>query len=146
MAEATTDGGWGMVGQDAAVASLRHALATERLSHAYLFAGPPGVGKATLARRLAQSLACERTAGVAGAAPCMECRVCRQIEAGAFPDVERIAVGGVCDESGHRDHGADNSTRIRICQVRRLERVASLTPVYAARRVFVVDSADELQT
>lgn len=135
---------WGMYGQDAAVAALKQALASERLAHAYLFTGPEGVGKATLARRLVAALLCE---GEPEAGPCLECRSCTRVEAGEAPDVERIAPGGVCDESGpaHRDHSADNSTRIRICQVRRLERVASLTPFHAPRRIFIVDTADDLQ-
>ncbi len=140
---------WGMYGQDAAVAALRQALASERLAHAYLFTGPDGVGKATLARRLVAFLLCEGSGGEADAEarPCLECRACTRVEAGETPDVERIAVGGVCDESGpaHRDHAADGSTRIRICQVRRLERVASLTPFHAPRRIFIIDTADELQ-
>ncbi|MSQ41737.1 MAG: DNA polymerase III subunit [Dehalococcoidia bacterium] len=143
MADATSAQGaetWGMVGQTHAVRALRHAIASGQLSHAYLFGGPPGVGKTTIALRLAQALSCQSPD-----APCLACRRCRQVEAGAAPDVERIAIGGVCDESAHKDHGADGSTRIRICQVRRLERVASIAPFASARRVFIVDSADDLQ-
>ncbi|MFN8584203.1 MAG: DNA polymerase III subunit delta' [Dehalococcoidia bacterium] len=135
---------WGMFGQDAAVAALQQALDSDRLAHAYLFTGPDGVGKGTLARRLVAALLCE---AAPDARPCLECRACRRVEAGETPDVERIAIGGVCDEGGpaHRDHAADGSTRIRICQVRRLERVASLTPFQAPRRIFILDTADDLQ-
>ncbi|MSQ36612.1 MAG: AAA family ATPase [Dehalococcoidia bacterium] len=147
---------WGMAGHGLSVAALQRALAADRLAHAYLFSGPAGVGKATLARRLAQALCCERRAndppsgakapGI-DAAPCRECRACIHVEAGTAPDIERIAIGGICDESGpaHRDHAADGSTRIRICQVRRLERVASLAPFQSPRRIFVIDTADDLQ-
>ena len=136
--------GWNMVGHGQAVAELRSAVDSGRLAHAYLFGGPPGVGKATLALRLAQALVCEDSAGAA-AGPCLRCRICRQVEAGGAPDVERIRVGGVCDDRSHRDHAADGSTTIRICQVRRLGRVANLAPFSAARRVFIIDTADELQ-
>src|SRR5690606_29376677 len=47
-------------------------------------------------------------------------------------------------ESNH-DHQADNSTVIRICQVRRMERVASLSPFASPRRIFIIDTADTLQ-
>ena len=145
-------GGWGVYGQQQAVAALRQAIARGRLAHAYLLAGPPGVGRATLARRLAQALACEAADGSAGGGapagiPCGECRSCTRIEAGEAPDVETIAIGGICDEPGatHADHAADGSTRIRICQVRRLRRVAALAPFAGPRRVFILDSADDLQ-
>jgi len=143
VAPTTAPPAWGMAGQEAGVAALRHAVDTGRLAHAYLLSGPKGVGKHTLARRLAQALACERAD--APDAPCLECRACRQIEAGEWPDVEHIAIGGVCDINEHRDHAADGSTRIRICQVRRLERVANLAPLRSARRVFIVDTVEDLQ-
>ena len=132
--------GWAMVGQEHAVDALLRALDGDLLAHAYLFSGPPGVGKGTLALRLAQTLLCN-----ADKRPCLQCRACRQIEAGEAPDIEHIAIGGVCDESSHRDHSTDGSTRIRICQIRRLERVASLAPFQAPRRIFIVDTADDLQ-
>ncbi len=137
---------WGLFGHDRAVESLRHAIASDRLAHAYLISGPPGSGKATLARRLAQTLVCER-AGDPEAAPCLECRACRLVDRGESPDVEQITIGGVCDEGGslHSDHRADGSTRIRVCQVRRLERVVALAPFSAPRRIFIIDTADQLQ-
>ncbi|MEZ4502465.1 MAG: DNA polymerase III subunit [Dehalococcoidia bacterium] len=138
---------WGVVGQEHAVRALRSAIEADRLAHAYLFIGPHGSGRATLARRLARALDCESpTNDGDGPEPCGECRPCRLIEAGAWPDVERITIGGVCDVREHRDHQADGSTRIRICQVRRLERVASLAPTSSRRRIFIIDTADDLQT
>ena len=156
--DAVTDGtnggsagpAWGLFGHDRAVESLRHAIASDRLAHAYLISGPPGSGKAMLARRLAQTLVCERAGEAgsdAGATPCLDCRACRLVERGESPDVERITVGGICDEGGslHSDHKADGSTRIRVCQVRRLERVVALAPFSAPRRIFIIDTADQLQ-
>jgi DNA polymerase-3 subunit delta' len=55
-----------------------------------------------------------------------------------------IAPGGLCDEPEHRDH--PDSRDLRICQVRRLERVLSLSPYAGVRRVAIVDAADTLRT
>ena len=55
-ANADTAGAWDLVGHAPAVTELRSALSGGRLSHAYLFSGPPSVGKAALAIRLAQAL------------------------------------------------------------------------------------------
>lgn len=133
---------WGLRGHDGAVEALRRAIAGGHLAHAYLLGGPRGVGKETLARRLAQTLIAPRADDPT--VPDLETRAARQIEAGTGADVEHIAIGGICDESSH-DHAGDRSTRIRICQVRRLERVSALSPFASARRVFIIDAADDLQ-
>ena len=140
---------WALHGQPLAVAQLRTDLQAGRLAHAYLLTGPEGVGKATLARRLAQAIHCETP--VAGINPCLACRSCRRVEDGAAPDVEIVAIGGPCADEGHRDHVADGSTRIRICQARRITRLSSLSPFHTPphhppRRIFVIDTADDLQT
>ena len=132
---------WDIVGQEGAVALLRRAVEDAgRLSHAYLFVGPERVGRATTARRFAQALNCTSE----DERPCGECRSCRLIAEGKHPDVELMGVGGVCEESEHRDHSADGSRDIRICQVRRLQRVVSRTPFEARYRVVIVDPADAL--
>src|SRR5438874_1365604 len=79
---------WKFIGNAEAVTSLQHATASGHLAHAYLFTGPAGVGKTTLARRLVQSLMCEHAD--VDARPCLECRSCRQVEADNAPDVEHI--------------------------------------------------------
>ena len=132
---------WDIIGQERAIAVLRRAVEDEeRLSHAYLFAGPEHVGRATTARRFAQALNCIGD----GERPCGECRTCRLIGEDKHPDVEWVGVGGYCEESEHKDHSADGSRDIRICQIRRLQRVVSRTAVDARYRVIIVDPADAL--
>ena len=132
---------WKVVGQDAAVAMLARCLAEDRISHAYLFVGPAQVGKATAARQFAQALNC-----LEDEPPCGECRACRLIAEGKHPDVETMGIGGVCEEPEHRDHRTDGSRDIRICQVRRMERILSRTPYEGRCRVIIVDPADALTT
>src|SRR5262249_34710666 len=64
-----------VVGQDAITRTVRNALASGRIAHAYLFAGPRGVGKTTTARLLARALLCPERSG---AEPCGACVACRE--------------------------------------------------------------------
>ena len=90
--------GWEAIrGQDAPLELLRRDVASGRLASAYLFHGPDGVGKATVARLFAQSLQCAQDAP-----PCGSCPACEKVEANAHPDV--IAVRPV---PGARSIGAE---------------------------------------
>ena len=120
-----------------ALTALQRAIESGRPAHAYLFTGPEGVGKATAALEFAAALNCESEDK-----PCGSCRPCRDTLANRHPDVEFVAPGGICDESDHRDHA--DSRDLRICQVRRLERVLSLAPYAGGRRVAIIDAADTL--
>jgi DNA polymerase-3 subunit delta' len=127
-----------IVGHSEAVAALNRSLVEDRIAHAYLFTGPPGIGKAALALELARSLNCREPEP-----PCGVCSTCRRIGNGIYPDVEQIRPGGLCDESDH-DHSTDAGRDIRICQVRRAERVLGIAPYEGRRRVLLVDPADTL--
>ena len=79
---------WGIAGHEWAVATLQRAIAARRVPHALLFAGPPGIGKRTLAMAFARALQC--SAPNPSAQPCGVCRPCVQIAAGTYPDVRLI--------------------------------------------------------
>jgi DNA polymerase-3 subunit delta' len=128
-----------IIGHDAALSVLGRALTTERPPHAWLFTGPEGIGKLATAVEFAAALNCTS----AGEKPCGECQACRSTLSGNHPDVEIVAPGGMCDEAEHRDHA--DSRDLRICQVRRLERVLSLSPYAGGRRVAILDAADTLR-
>lgn len=130
---------WDIDGHGDVVAALSRHLAEGRVAHAYLFCGPRSVGKVTVALRFAMALNCE----TAGDAPCGDCRACRFIAEGKHPDVETLTLGGVCDEPEH-DHSREANRDIRICQVRRLQRVATLAPFEGKHRVAIVDPADRM--
>jgi len=72
-----------VVGQDAVVKALQHALRTGRMHHAYLLTGARGVGKTTIARILAKALNCET--GVTEE-PCGQCSICQEVDRGRFVD------------------------------------------------------------
>lgn len=115
---------WGIVGHDWAVALLQKSLAVGRVAHAYLFSGPPQIGKTRLALALAQALNCGQPD-----APCRKCASCRRIELGTHPDVRVIEGAGV-------------GGNIKIDQVRALQREAVLSPYEASHRVYVLRRMD----
>jgi DNA polymerase-3 subunit delta' len=131
---------WSIIGHAAPLAALDRALNSGSTSHAYLFCGPEGVGKRTVAIEFAAALNCESAENK----PCGECRPCRDTLAGNHVDVEVLDTGGLCDESEHKDHS--DSRILRICQIRRLERILSLSPYAGRRRVAIVDAADTMLT
>jgi len=120
-------------GHDATWARLTALLDADRLAHALLLLGPPGVGKALVARRLAARLCCAAGA----AAPCGECGGCRQVQAGTHPDLLAIGAPGKTKKDARKKE-------IGIEQARALKRFAQLRPVAAARKIAIVDDADRL--
>jgi DNA polymerase-3 subunit delta' len=115
---------WEIVGHEWAVTMLRRSLATGRIAHAYLFSGPPQVGKTTLARLLAQALTCSDSNP-----PCGNCPSCLKIARGSHPDVH-LVVGESARES------------IKIEQVRALKREVVLAPYESRYRVLILRHMD----
>ncbi len=79
---------WNLLGHDWAVEMLKQHLVRDSVRHAYLFSGPPGLGRRTLALRFAQALNCPQP--LALGEPCGKCRTCQQIERMQYTDLAVI--------------------------------------------------------
>ncbi|MDQ3157938.1 MAG: DNA polymerase III subunit gamma and tau [Actinomycetota bacterium] len=113
-----------VIGQDHVTEPLRHALAANRVNHAYLFSGPRGCGKTTSARILARALNCEK-APIAD--PCGECQSCRDLARGGPGSMDVIEI----DAASHG--GVDDARDLR-------ER-AFFAPVSSRYKVYIIDEA-----
>lgn len=137
--------GWPVWGNDGVVRALRHALATGALGHAYLFVGPPGVGRKTLALALAQAVNCERIEpGVTSeerTAPCGVCRSCRHIARGIHPDVRVISLETQAAEAERK--GTRNAS-IAIETIRDVKDEAYQRPNEGRKRVYLLAEAEAL--
>jgi DNA polymerase-3 subunit delta' len=126
-----------LVDQDHAVMLLRSAARGERLSHAYLFVGPPGVGRLETAKAFAQFVNCARPAD--GDA-CGECRACRLIAQDQFPDVRIIDV----DRGLLLDPEDTTKTFIGINQIRALRHEVVYPPLDGGTKVYILMNADRM--
>jgi DNA polymerase III subunit delta' len=129
---------WGIEGHEWAVEYLQRSIAAGTLAHAWLFSGPPGLGKRLLALRLAQALCCEQSPGD----PCLSCRNCRRIERGNHPDV-RIS-GMESQAAGLKAEEAARQKELKIATVRAWQQDVALRPYEAARRVLILHDAELL--
>ncbi len=118
-----------ILGQQRVCEQLWAAVRGDRLHHCYLFEGRSGVGKATVALRLAMAANCEGPPD--GPLPCTTCRTCRMIAAGRHPDVLEL----------RPDPGKASGT-ITVDQVRGVLRKLTLHRHSARRRFIIVDPVD----
>ena len=118
-----------IVGQDAIATTLKNAITSGRIHHAYLFTGTRGVGKTSMARILARALNCLRADGPT-ISPCKECESCTAIAEGQDVDVLEI------DAASHT--GVDN--------IRELRQNAIFRPARARYKIYIIDEVHMLST
>jgi len=125
---------WNLVGHEWAVDMLKKHVINGSARHAYLLAGPPGLGRRTLALRFAQALNCPtpREAGI----PCGKCRVCKQIESMHYTDLS-IIEPTIKDPNNPKELIPAPNGEIRIQQIRELQKTINLKPYQSHYRILI---------
>ncbi|MEN6330501.1 MAG: DNA polymerase III subunit gamma/tau, partial [Smithella sp.] len=114
-----------VAGQEHVVKTLRNAISQGHVAHAFLFSGPRGVGKTTIARILAKSLNCEKGPTPT---PCNECSNCKEITDGSSLDVREI----------------DGASNRGIDEIRELRENIKFVPAAARYKIYIIDEVHML--
>ncbi len=125
---------WNITGHDWAVDMLQKHIVHGTTRHAYLFSGPPGLGRRTLALRFAQALNCPNPS--APGIPCGECRDCQQIEAGHHVDVN-IIEPTIKDPNNSKEFIPNPNGEIRISQIRDLRKTITYKPYQGRYKILI---------
>jgi DNA polymerase-3 subunit gamma/tau len=116
-----------IIGQEHVVKTLMNSIIIGKISHAYLFSGPRGSGKTTVARIFAKAVNCQnRKEGEAE--PCNQCSSCQEINSGRAVDLIEI------DAASHRG----------IDEIRELRNNTKILPVRSKYKIFIIDEAHQL--
>jgi DNA polymerase III subunit delta' len=116
-------------GQNSAIGYLKAALESGKISHAYIFSGPDGVGKRIAAMNFAKALNCDNVKSGEG---CDQCPSCKKIDSAKHPDIYIL--------SPEEDGGS-----IKIEDVRAVIKDVYLKPFEAKRKVYIIEAAQELK-
>ncbi|MCD6486148.1 MAG: DNA polymerase III subunit gamma/tau [Syntrophobacterales bacterium] len=116
-----------VVGQDHVVKTLKNAVKLDRVAHAYIFSGPRGTGKTSVARILAKSLNCEKGPTEK---PCNQCVNCMEITGGTSLDVREI----------------DGASNRGIDEIRELRENIKFSPVSSRYKIYIIDEVHMLTT
>ena len=114
-----------VVGQEHVVAALKKSILSKRIHHAYLFSGPRGVGKTSVARIFAKSLNCHQGPSVT---PCEKCLSCQEITKGTSFDVIEI--------DGASNRGIDD--------IRTLRENVKLAPAHSQYKIYIIDEVHQI--
>ena len=125
---------WDLVGHEWAVDMLKKHVINGTTCHAYLFAGPPGLGRRALALRFAQALNCQTP--MEPGVPCRECRDCKQIEAMRQADLSVIEPT-IRDPNNSKELIPAPTGEIRIQQIREVHKTINLKPYQSRYRVLI---------
>ena len=116
-----------VVGQQVITQTLKNAIITNQISHAYLFAGPRGTGKTSAAKIFAKAINCHHQKD---GEPCNECEICQSITAGTLNDVIEI------------DAASNNGVE----EIRDIRDKAKYAPTQADYKVYIIDEVHMLST
>ena len=116
-----------IAGQEFVLRAIKNSLRENRLSHAYLFTGPRGVGKTTIARLIAKGVNCLNSEDVTDN-PCGECENCREISQGISMDMIEI----------------DAASNRGIDEIRELKEKINYQPVKGRKKIYIIDEVHML--
>lgn len=128
---------WPIVGHQQVIDLLQRSINKNRIAHAYLFSGPPQIGKTSIAIAFAQALNCQGSNQ-----PCGECCPCRLIAANKHPDVRLIQLTPPGEDNGISAKGGERV--IGIEQIRSLQHDAALLPYEGRWKVYIILNVEHM--